>query len=164
MSIGDVSPGLGAMLAQLAPAVKSVLDKIQPLLNQPVIRMPYNLPLSRSQVIAAGASGQVLTSSDFSHSLEWPFEVRWVKFSQDIAHTFRDWRVGVQDQTFNQPFQKSNSLVADLVDDNTGKWVLDFPWIVRPKGGALNVIVDNEDDTNPITVDINFGGYLLIPR
>lgn len=164
MSVGDVSPGLGAMLAQLAPVFQGFMNKIQPLLNQPVIRMPYNLPLARSQVLTAGSTSNILTPTDFSHSLEWPFEVRWVKFSQDPAHTYRDWRVGIQDQTFNQPFQKSNFMVADVVDDNTGKYVLEFPWIVRPKGGALNVVVDNLDTVNPLTVDINFSGYLLIPR
>jgi len=152
------------MLAQLAPTIKGFFDKVNPLLAQPVIRMPYNLPLARSQVLAAGSTGNILTPTDFSHSLEWPFEVHQVKFSQDIAHTFRDWRVGIQDQTFNQPFQKANFMIADIVDDNTGKWELKFPWVVRPKGGALGVVADNLDDVNPITVDINFIGYLLIPR
>lgn len=159
-----ISPGIGAMMAQLAPVIQGFLQRIQPLMDQPVIRFPYNMPLTPSQVIPASAFGTPLNASMFGNSLEWPFEVHWVKFSQDPAHTYRDWRVQIQDQTFNQPFQKNSPLVADLVDENTGKWELKFPWVVRPKGGGLSVVVDNLDPNNPITVDMNFGGYLMIPR
>lgn len=159
-----LTPGLGGMMAQLAPFMKRLLEGVQPLLDQPVIRRPYVMPLAQSQVIPAGASGQILPSTSFSYSLEWPFEVRAVKFSQDPAHTFRDWRVNIIDQVFNQPFQLNNALVADLVDDNTGKWNWEYSWIVRPKGGALQVFVDNLDTVNPITVDMAFIGNMLIPR
>lgn len=157
--------GLATMLAQLATRWKTTIDRIQPLLDQPVERMPYNLPrFSGTGAIGAGLTNQPLISQDFSHSLEWPFEVHAVKFSQDPAHTFRDWRVTIKDLSLNQDWQKNAVLVADLVDDNTGVWKLDYPWVVRPKGGALTVSVDNMDTVNPITVDINFRGYLLIPR
>lgn len=164
MSAYDASPGLGAMMTQLAPLIQSALNKVQPLLDQPVIRMPYAMPLARSQVISAGQTGAILAPTDFSFNFEWPFEVRAVKFSQDVSHTYRDWRVNFQDQTFNQPLQKANALVADLVDDNTGKWAWELPWVIRPKGGGMNVTVDNLDTVNPITVDLAFIGYLMIPR
>jgi hypothetical protein len=169
MSQGEVmvsSPGMSSMLAQLAPAVDRILKGFQPLLDQPVIRMPYSMPLAASQVIPAGARNVILQPTDFQYSFEYPFEVHQVKFSQDPAHTTRDWRVTVLDQTFNQPIQKSQtgSMIAQLVDDNTGKWEWKFPWIVRPKGGGLSVSVDNLDLVNPITVDISFLGYQLIPR
>jgi hypothetical protein len=164
MSDYDMSPGAGAMFAQLAPVIKGFMDRINPLLDQPVIRMPYSMPLARGQVIAAGAAGVVLSPTDFTFNFEWPFEVHAIKFSQDVGHTFRDWRINFQDMTFQQPMQKATSLVADLVDDNTGKWVWEFPWIIRPKGGGMTVTVDNLDTINPITVDIAFLGYELIPR
>lgn len=152
------------MAAQLAPFLHGVWQRIQPLVDQPVIRMPYSLPLAQGQVIGAGVSGAILAPSSFSWNLEWPLEIHAVKFSQDIAHTFRDWQVQIQDQTFNQPFQKNPSLVADLVDDNTGKWDWKFPWVIRPKGGAVQVLVNNLDTVNPITVDLSFLGYMMIPR
>ena len=156
--------GLGAMLVQFAPTIKRVVDRLKPLIDQPIIRFPYNLPQANSQVIAAGASGTRLPDTDFIHALEWPFEVHKIKFSQDSSHTFRDWRVRIQDQTFNQDMMKNSTMVALLVQDNTGVWPLDFPWVVRPKGGGLIVSVDNLDVTNAITVDINFEGFLMIPR
>jgi len=156
--------GVSAMLIQFAPTIKKIVDRLKPLVDQPIIRFPYNLPLANSQVIAAGASGIRLPDTDFVHALEWPFEVNAIKFSQDPSHTFRDWRVSIQDQTFNQIMMKSNTMVALLTNDNTGRWSLGFPWVVRPKGGGLIVSVDNLDATNPITVDINFEGFLMIPR
>lgn len=160
-----VSPGLSAMLVQLAPVVSQFMQRIQPLLDQPVVRLPWNMSLARGQVIAAGATGQILTPTDFQYAFEWPFEIHTVKFSQDISHTFRDWRYAIQDQTFMQPLQKAQStLVADVVDDNTGKYEWKFPWVMRPKGGAFQITVDNLDTINPITVDIALLGYLLIPR
>ncbi len=156
--------GLGAMLIQFAPTVKRVFDRLKPLIDQPIIRLPYNLPSANSLVIAAGASGTRFPDTDFIHALEWPFEVHKIKFSQDPSHTFRDWRVNIQDQTFNQPMMKNNTMVALLVKDNSGVWPLDFPLIVRPKGGGLIVTADNLDASNPTTVDINFEGFLMIPR
>jgi hypothetical protein len=161
----QISPALGAMLAQLAPVAAGIMDRIQPLLDQPVIRFPYNIPLAASQVIDPGATA-VLTPPDFNYSFEWPFEIREISFSNDPAHTFRDWRVAIQDQTFNQPWQKgmAGTLVSTLVDTNTSKYCLKFPWIVRPKGGGINIAVTNLDTVNPITVDINFIGSQLLPR
>jgi len=156
--------GLAAMLMQYAPTVKRLVDQLKPLVDQPVIRFPFTMPLVRSAVIAAGASNVPLLASDFGNSLEWSFEVRKIKPSQDPAHTPRDWRLLVKDQTFNQDWGKTSAMVATLIDDNTGAWALDFPWIVRPKGGGLNIFIDNLDTVNPITVDIDFVGYLLIPR
>jgi len=162
----DTSPGMTAMLTQLAPVVGGFLQRVQPLFDQPIIRMPYAMPLAQSQVIPAGAQNVRLEPTDFQYSFEYPFEVHAVKFSQDPAHTTRDWRVALLDQTFNQQIQKSQSgsMVAQLVDDNTGKWEWKFPWLVRPKGGGLTVSIDNLDTVNPITVDICFLGYQLIPR
>lgn len=152
------------MLSQLAPFFKGFMDRIEPLLNQPVVRIPYSLPLANSTVIPAGQQGFLLDPPSFSWNLEWPLEVHEVKFSQDIAHTFRDWRVNFQDQIVNQPLQKNAPMVADLVDDNTGKWIWKYPWTIRPKGGAIIVTADNLDDVNPITVDLSFNGFLMVPR
>lgn len=159
-----LSPAVEAMLTQLAPVFKGFMDRIAPLLDQPIIRVPWVMPLATATSVAAGASNFPLDPTSFSYSLEWPFEVRAVKFAQDPAHTFQDWRITIQDQIVNQPLQKTNACVADLVDDNTGKWVWEFPWIVRPKGGALQVAVDNLDTVNPITINMSFIGYLMIPR
>lgn len=156
--------GLAAMLMQLAPIATQVLQRLKPLVDQPVIRFPYTLPLVRSYTVPAGATNVPLPQTDFSHSLEWPFEVERVKFSNDPAHTFRDWRVTIKDQTFNQEWMKASSMVDLLIQQNTSQWPLTFPWVVRPKGGGLTVSVDNLDTDNPITVDVNFEGSLLIPR
>lgn len=162
--VAQQNNGLAAMLMQLAPTVQSLINRIKPVIDQPVIRFPYNLPLRNSFTVPAGGIGQRMPDTDFIHALEWPFEVHKVKFSQDPAHTFRDWRVSIKDQTFNQDFMKTQAMVALLLSDNTGAWELDLPWTVRPKGGGLTVTVDNLDTVNPITVDINFEGFLLIPR
>ena len=152
------------MLVQLGPLVKGVVDRIKPVIDQPIIRFPYTMPLRTSLSVGAGLVGQPLPATDFLHALEWPFEVHKIKFTQDPAHTFRDWRVLIKDQTFNQDWMKTQGMVAQLVDDNTGVWKLDFPWVVRPKGGGLVVNVDNLDEVNPITIDVSFIGYLMIPR
>lgn len=159
-----LSPAVEAMLTQLAPVFKGFMERIEPLLSQPVVRVPYSLPLAQATTVAAGATNFPLDPTSFSYSLEWPLEVHAVKFAQDPAHTFQDWRITIQDQVVNQPLQKTNVNVADLVDDNTGKWEWKYPWVVRPKGGALNVTVDNLDTVNPITINMAFVGYLMIPR
>lgn len=156
--------GLGEMLTQMAPLVKDVIDRIKPVIDSPLIRFPYNLPLAQSTSIPANQRGQVLPNTDFSHSLEFPFEVHRIIFSQDSSHSFRDWRVLIKDQNFNQEMGKATIMVATLVRQNEGVWPLEFPWVVRPKGGGLTVTVDNLDANQAISVDINFEGYLLIPR
>lgn len=157
-------PNVESMLSQLAPVFKSFMDRIGPLLDQPIVRIPYSFPLATSTVVPAGQSGFILDPTSFSNSLEWPMEVHKVKFSQDPQHTFRDWRINIQDQIVNQPLQKNDAMVATLVDDNTGAWAWEFPWTIRPKGGAYICTVDNLDTVNPITVDIDFVGFLQIPR
>lgn len=161
-----VSPGFGAMLAQLGPTVEGILNRITPLLDQPVVRFPYSMPLSTSQVIAPGTTNAILMPTDFQYSFEYPFEVHDISLSQDVAHTLRDWRIALLDQSYNAPLQKSNSgvLAANFVDLNTGKRCWRFPWVVRPKGGGYTIVVTNLDTVNPITVDISFNGYQLIPR
>ena len=159
-----LAPNVEAMLSQLAPVFKGFMDRIQPLLDQPVVRVPYSMPLAQSVTVPAGQQGFILDPTSFSYSLEWPLEVHRVKFSQDPAHTPRDWRINIQDQVVNQPLQKNNSMVATLIENNTGDWKWKYPWTVRPKGGALIVNVDNLDTVNPITVDLSFVGYLMIPR
>jgi hypothetical protein len=156
--------GLAAMLMQLAPLAKQVLDRVRPVLDQPVIRFPYEIPLARSFTVGAGVNNAPMPQVDFSHSLEWPFEIEKVKFSNDPSHTFRDWSVVIKDQTFNQEWMKTATMVDLLIAENTAQRALSFPWVVRPKGGGLTVAVNNLDTENPITVDINFQGYLLIPR
>jgi len=152
------------MLVQVATRMQSVFDILKPLIDQPVIRFPYTMTNKVPLVIPAGAQGVPFVASDFSHSLEWPFEVHEVKPEQDPAHTFQDWRLMVEDQTFNQRWFKTATRIDGLVDDNTGVWRLRFPWIVRPKGGALSLTGDNLDAVNPISVEVTFRGYLMIPR
>jgi hypothetical protein len=160
-----MTPGLEAMIAQLGPVVQRILQSVAPLVEQPVVRVPYSMSLSETQVIPAGES-VLLTPTDFQYSFEWPLEVHEVGFSQDPSHTYRDWRILFSDQIFNRPLEKAQtgSSPATLVDLNTGKWCWKFPWVVRPKGGAFSCLVTNLDQINPISVDISFIGYQLIPR
>jgi hypothetical protein len=156
--------GLASQLLQLAPTIKRLVDSLKPVIDQPIIRFPYTMPVASSLIVGAGQRNIFMPSADFNHSLEWPFEIHKVKFSNDPSHTFRDWRVFIKDQSFNQDWHKFSTMVDLLIEQNTSQWPLSFPWVVRPKGGGLSVSVDNLDDDNPITVDINFEGFLLIPR
>jgi hypothetical protein len=156
--------GLAAMLMQLAPTWKYVSDRIKALLDQPVIRQPYSMPASQSLVVPAGRTGVPFPNTDFSNSLEWPFEIWKVKPVQDPAHTFQDWRINLKDQTFDRDLHKAHQRVDGIVEDNTGVWRWDFPWIMRPKGGGFTITVDNLDTVNPITVEVTLVGFLLIPR
>lgn len=156
--------GLAAALIQAGPLIHAVLQRIAPLVDQPIIRLPYTMPLVTSFTIGAGVTGARLPDTDFIHALEWPFEVHKVKFSNDPSHTFRDWRVNIHDQTFNQDWMKSSAMVALLTANNTGFWELGFPWVVRPKGGGTTFTVDNLDTVNATTVDVSLQGYLMIPR
>ena len=156
--------GLAAMFQQWAGTWKGVTDRLKPLLDQPIIRQPYSLPSSQPLTVAAGATGGVFPNTDFSNSLEWPFEVWKVKPTQDPSHTYSDWRISIKDQTFDRVLHKANQIVAGVVEDNSGVWRLDFPWIIRPKGGGFTILVDNLDTVNPIIVNVTLVGYLLIPR
>ena len=160
----NASEGLASQLIQLAPTIKRIVDSLKPVIDQPIIRFPYTMPLANSLVVGAGQTGVRMPDSNFSHSLEWPFEVHTVKFSNDPSHSFRDWRVFIKDQSLNQDWHKASTMVDLLIQANTSQWRLGFPWVVRPKGGGLTVNVDNLDEENPISVDINFEGFLLIPR
>ncbi len=162
----QANSGLDAMLMQWAPTFKGLADRIRPLVDQPIIRFPYNMSTSSSQTIAAGVTNQPLPQTDFSNSLEYPFEVKKIRFTQDPSHTPRDWRFQNLDLTFTMQWQKSpqGAMVETIVDANTLIWTLEFPWIVRPKGGALQPTVSNLDTVNAITVDVAFIGYLLLPR
>lgn len=151
-------------MMQLATKVSKALRYLGPIVDQPVIRFPYEFSLSSAFTLTAGQTGARLPDTDFQNSLEFPFEIHKVKFDQDESHTFRDWRVTIQDQIFSRDWQKSSTRVSGLVENNTGLWTLDWPWIIRPKGGGLTVTADNLDANNPITVDVTFIGALLIPR
>jgi hypothetical protein len=165
MTNGNAS-ALASILTQLYPPIERVLKGLQFLIDQPVIREPYWLGTSAAggQTIAAGAFNVPLLQSDFSHSLEWPFSVRRIRFSNDPQHTFRDWRIVIQDQTFSQQWMKNPIMVDTLVDANTGFLELEIPWIIRPQGGGFQINVDNLDASNPINVNITLHGSLLIPR
>lgn len=161
----QAASGLAAQIVQVMPWIQKQIDKLKPLIDQPIVRIPFTMPLITSQVVAAGQNNFPLPSSDFALSLEYPFEVWQFKFSQDPGHTFRDWRVAINDNTFAQDLQRNPAMVALILSDNTGAWRLDpFPYIVRPKGGGMNIRVDNLDTVNPITVDIALQGYLMVPR
>lgn len=156
-----------ATLMQLFPSIKRMFDGMRFLVEQPVIREPYNLGTNSAtggQVIAAGAMNQPLNSADFQHSLEWPFEVRQIKFDIDPMHTPRDWRVMIQDQTYNHQWMKNPIPVANLIEANTLMYTLPERWIIRPMGGGQQIYVDNLDTVNPIQVSVSLIGALLIPR
>lgn len=156
--------GLAAQLQQFAPFIEGLFRRIAPVLDQPVIRVPYSMTTSSSVVIPANTRNVALVQADFTDALEFPFEIEVMKFSQDPSHTFRDWRIRMSDQTLSQEFQKTSAMVALLVDNNTGARQLRFPWVMRPKGGAEVMFVDNLDAVNPITIDVGLVGYLLVPR
>jgi hypothetical protein len=130
-----------------------------------IIRSPYILSTSAPGgiVIPAGQQNVPQLLSDFSNSLEWPFEVTKIRFVNDAAHTFRDWRVRVVDQTFNQEWMKNPAMVEALINVQTGFWELPEPWIIRSQGGGQNWFIDNLDAVNPIQVTIALFGALLIP-
>jgi hypothetical protein len=169
MANGTENPNVSALaatLTQLAPRIGRIFKGLQFVVDQPLVRQPYILPTSQAggQVIAAGATNVPLLQSDFSHSLEWPFEIYRIRFSNDPQHTFRDWRIMLLDLTFNQQWMKNPVMVDDLIDANTGFWELPFPWVIRPQGGGQNFNIDNLDTVNPIAVNIALHGCLLIPR
>jgi hypothetical protein len=115
-------------------------------------------------VIAAGQQNVPLPLVDFSNSLEWPFKLYRIRFTNDPQHTYRDWRVRVVDQTYNQEWMKNPVMVEQLVQVNTGFWELPKPWIIRSQGGGQNWFIDNLDTVNPITVSLALHGALCIPQ
>lgn len=162
----DNVTALAQSLMQLTPVARRITDGLRFLFDQPVTRMPYTLGTSADNgaTVAAGARNAVMLQSDFSHSLEYPFEVHRIRFANDASHTFRDWRVRVVDQTVNQEWSKSQTVMVEtLVRADTGFWELGFPWIIRPQGGGQQWFVDNLDAANPINVSIVLHGYLLMP-
>jgi hypothetical protein len=166
MANGENVAALAQTLMQLFPTVNRVINSLRFLIDQPVIREPYLLGTSapNGATVAAGGVNVVQLQSDFSHSLEYPFEVERIRFSNDSSHTFRDWRVRVVDQTFNHEWMKSQSVMVEtLVDANTGFWDLQYPWIIRSQGGGQQWFVDNLDTVNPINISIVLHGHLLIP-
>jgi hypothetical protein len=133
--------------------------------NPLIIRSPYVLATSApgGAIILPGQQNVPQLLSDFSNSLEWPFEVTKIRFVNDAQHTYRDWRVRVVDQTFNQEFMKNPVMVEALINVETGFWELPEPWIIRSQGGGQNWFVDNLDTVNPIQITIALFGALLQP-
>lgn len=158
--------GLAASLLQIAPGITRTIQGLRFLLDQPLIREPYVLCTSTAggQVIAAGARNQPLNAADFSHSMEWPFEVRKIKFECDAQHTPADWRVLIQDNTYNHQWMKNPVPVASLLNANTLMFELPERWIIRQMGGGQQIYVDNLDTANAINVTVSLIGSLLIPR
>jgi hypothetical protein len=166
MANGDSSnASLAQMLTQMAPFVGRLLNGFKFLIDQPIIRQPYYLPTSApgGQIIGAGQQNVPLLTTDFSHSLSWPFEVHRIRPSIDPQHTLRDARVMVLDQTYNQTWMKNPAMLDGLVDVNTGFWELGFPWVIRPEGGGQQYNIDNLDPINPIQISLTLCGFLLIP-
>jgi hypothetical protein len=163
-AMGPMNPGFDTMVMQFAPYIKSFIDWLGPLGNQPVVRVPYTMVNAASTTLLAGVTNQPLLQSDFQNGLEYPFEVRKVRFSQDRSHNTRDWRFANMDLTFNMPWQKAPAMIDTIINAETLEWDLVFPWVVRPKGGGLVPYVTNLDTVNPITIDIGFVGNLLLPR
>lgn len=162
----QVASSLAASLMQLSPGIDRALKGLRFMFDMPVIRVPYQMSTSTpgGQVISAGASNQPLTASDFQHSLEWPFEVREVRFDVDPSHTLRDLRVMVTDLTYNQQLMKNPVAANALVDANTLKWVFPERFVMRPMGGGWQIFVDNLDAANPLSVSVTLIGSLLVPR
>jgi hypothetical protein len=163
------SPAVSALastLTQLAPRVHRILESLRFLVDQPVIREPYYLGTSNpgGNVIAAGATNIPLPQADYSHSMEWPFEVRRVRLSNDPQHTYRDWSFTIMDLTATHTWMKNPQLADGMIDANTGFWELPYPWVIRPAGGGWQINVNNLDPNNPITVNFVLHGNLLIPR
>lgn len=157
--------GLASTLLQLVPSAKRIVDGLKFVVDQPVMRFPYTLSTSAvgGAIIAPGQMNVPQLASDFSNSLQWPFEVTKIRFTNDAQHTYRDWRVRVVDQTYTQEMSKNPTLVEALVNVETGFYELDFPWIIRPEGGGQNWFVDNLDTVNPIQITIALHGSLLFP-
>jgi hypothetical protein len=157
-----------------AEMVSTLMDKILPLgefalkglvdlVDPRILRMPYSMPNVGVRVIAAGQVGVSLNQQDFQNSLEWPFEVQRIKFSQDPAHTPRDWRVRITDQSKAQLLMPAPVMVAILIDNNTGAWELKTPRVMAARN-AWQIFIDNIDAINPITIDFALVGELLIPK
>lgn len=142
---------------QLAMAARQISDGS--------IEEPYVLGTSApgGAIIPAGQVNVPQLLTDFSNSLEWPFKVYRIRFVNDAQHTYRDWRVRVVDQTFNQEWSKNPVLVEGLIQVDTGFYELPKPWIIRPQGGGQNWFVDNLDTVNPIQIAIFLHGSLQIP-
>lgn len=158
---------LAQTLTQLVPTALRITNGLRFLFDQPVLRMPYTLGTSADNgaLVAANARNAVMLQSDFSHSLEYPFEVHRIRFSNDASHTFRDWRVRVMDLNYNMEWSKGQTVMVEtLVDANTGFWDIGFPWVIRSQGGGQQWYVDNLDAVNPINISIVLHGYLLMPQ
>jgi hypothetical protein len=134
-------------------------------INDGYVRQPYILGTSAlpGAVIPAGQRNVPQLQSDFSLSLEWPFEIDEIRFVNDAQHTFRDWAVRLVDYTYNQEWMKSPVPVESLIRADTGIWKLPRPWIMRSQGGGQNWFVDNLDTVNPITIGIYLRGVLVAP-
>lgn len=163
----DNVQALAQTLMQLVPTARRITDGLRFLFDQPVLRMPYTLGTSAENgaLVAANARNAVMLQSDFSHSLEYPFEVHRIRFSNDSSHTFRDWRVRVMDLNYNMEWSKGQTVMVEtLVDANTGFWDIRFPWVIRSQGSGQQWYVDNLDAVNPIHISIVLHGYLLMPQ
>jgi hypothetical protein len=145
------------MFIQMAQAAKQIKSAF---VEQPYV---YGTSAPGGVVIPAGQQNVPPLQGGFRNSLGWPFKVRRIRFVNDAQHTFRDWRVRVVDQTFNQEWMKNPILVESLIQVDTGFWELPEPWIMRPMGGAQFWFVDNLDTVNPIQVSIALHGTLLAP-
>jgi hypothetical protein len=131
-----------------------------------VVKSPYVLATSAAggTIIAPGQQNVPQLQSDFSNSLEWPFLIKRIRFILDPAHTLRDARVRVVDQTYNQEWMKNPVMTEALVDVQTGYWELgEDGWVMRSQGGGQLWFVDNLDPANPIQITISLEGFLLIP-
>jgi hypothetical protein len=150
----------------MAPTPGNVIVRASNLVfDSSMVRSPYILSTSApgGTIIPPGQQNVPQLLSDFSNSLEWPFEVTKIGFQNDPSHTYRDWRVRVVDQTYNQEWMKNPILVAALINAETGFWELPMPWVIRSQGGGQNWFVDNLDAVNPIQITITLFGSLQFP-
>lgn len=170
MANGDASQSnvaaLAAVLTQLYPRITRLFDGFRFLVEQPVIREHYVMGPANpgGNIILPGAVSTPLQAADYSFSLEWPFQVTRIRLSNDAQHTFRDWALLLQDRTFNHQWMNNPILADGLIDANTGFWTLPEPWVIRPQGGGCQIYITNLDTINPITVNVELHGSLLIPK
>lgn len=146
-------------------ATRRLVEGLAFLNSAPFNEMPYVMECATpgGQIIAPNARNTVLPTQDYSHSLEYPFVVDELRFTTDVAHTLRDWRVLIKDLSYNQDWMKNPVLAAGLVAPNTRSWILKRPWVIRPQGGGVQIYIDNLDTVNPITVNVSLVGVLAIP-
>ena len=155
-------------------------------------RIPYNIAAELD--VGPNLSGIVFPEASFLHNVDKPFEIHRVKIALTAKGTPATFvaptvlepqpttleqrvRLRFLDFSKNENLTKSATLVALLLQRNTGAWDLEEPYtIVRSEGFQVQIdtqdypfIIFYNDNIQPVKVDvqlvrveINFQGYLDI--